>query len=186
LSIYGFNLILLPVNLAGAGSSIMQALTGAKGEFKRTPKVRNRTTAPLSFVLLPYAIVALAVYTVVHDYEVEHWTNLAFAAVNAVLGGYAIAAFIGVPNSLVDVWANVSTWLHKPARTTSAGSGDAGPGTLADWALVLHYGSPDPSAPGSLAGIAVAGMDASAPMRPGGRILEGDRDQIAAGGTRTL
>ncbi len=48
LRIYGFNLMLLPVNLAGTVSSMVQALTGAKGKFMRTPKVRNRTVARLS------------------------------------------------------------------------------------------------------------------------------------------
>jgi hypothetical protein len=98
-------------------------------------------------VLLPYAIVALALYTVVHDYEIHHWTNLAFAAVNAILGGYAILAFIGLPNSLVDIWANVATWLYKPARPSQEADAHGSP--LADgmpeWALVLHYGTPHPA-----------------------------------------
>ncbi len=45
LRVYGFNLLLLPVNLAGSLSSIAQGLTGAKGRFRRTPKVRDRTVA---------------------------------------------------------------------------------------------------------------------------------------------
>ena len=45
LRIYGFNLILLPVNLSGSFASILQLLTGEKSAFKRTPKVRDRTTA---------------------------------------------------------------------------------------------------------------------------------------------
>ncbi len=51
--IYGFNLLLLPVNLAGSISSIVQALTGAKGKFMRTPKVRNRTVPPSSTSSFP-------------------------------------------------------------------------------------------------------------------------------------
>ncbi len=47
LRIYGFNLILLPVNLAGVFKSIQQAVTGKKIPFARTPKVRDRTaTSP--------------------------------------------------------------------------------------------------------------------------------------------
>ena len=45
--IYGFNLILLPVNLAGAGASMLQAIIGGRPPFKRTPKVRSRTTPRL-------------------------------------------------------------------------------------------------------------------------------------------
>ena len=61
--IYGFNLLLLPVNLAGSLSSMVQALTGAKGKFMRTPKVRNRTVPAFIYVVLPYLLVAWSVYT---------------------------------------------------------------------------------------------------------------------------
>src|SRR5581483_10259791 len=37
--VYGFNLLLLPVNLAGVFNSLIQAVTGEKGAFGRTPKV---------------------------------------------------------------------------------------------------------------------------------------------------
>jgi cellulose synthase/poly-beta-1,6-N-acetylglucosamine synthase-like glycosyltransferase len=49
--IYAFNLLLLlPVNLSGALASIVQGLTGSKGRFRRTPKVRSRTTPGLIYV----------------------------------------------------------------------------------------------------------------------------------------
>ena len=41
----------------------MQALTGAKGKFIRTPKVRNRTVPAFLYVVLPYLLVAWSVYT---------------------------------------------------------------------------------------------------------------------------
>ncbi len=112
--IYGFNLLLLPVNLAGSGSSIVQALTGAKGKFKRTPKVRNRTIPALVYVVLPYLLVAFSAYTFKLAWEDGLWSNAVFAAVNGVLGAYAIVAFIGLRDSAVDVWANVVSWLYKP------------------------------------------------------------------------
>lgn len=46
----------------------------------------------------------------------------AFAAINAVLAGYAIIAFIGVHTSLVDIWVNVMSWLYKPQRYRPAPS----------------------------------------------------------------
>lgn len=46
--IYGFNLILLTVNLSGTSAPVLQLITGEKSLFKRTPKVRNRTTARCS------------------------------------------------------------------------------------------------------------------------------------------
>ena len=80
--IYGFNLLLLPVNLAGSLSSMVQALTGAKGKFMRTPKVRNRTVPAFIYVVLPYLLVAWSVYTFKVAYEHDLWSNAVFAAIN--------------------------------------------------------------------------------------------------------
>ncbi|MFT3864927.1 MAG: glycosyltransferase family 2 protein [Solirubrobacterales bacterium] len=146
--IYGFNLLLLPVNLAGSLSSIVQALTGAKGKFMRTPKVRNRTVPAFMYVVLPYLLVAWSVYTFKVAYEHDLWSNAVFAAINGVLGTYAIVAFIGVRDSLVDIWVNVTSWLYKPqgpkkmaARAPAAiQPTDDG---VANWELVLYLGHAD-------------------------------------------
>jgi cellulose synthase/poly-beta-1,6-N-acetylglucosamine synthase-like glycosyltransferase len=147
--IYGFNLVLLPVNLAGAGNSLMQWLTGEKVAFKRTPKVAERTTSPLLFVLLPYLLVGLSVYTVVADYQGGRWVNLIYAAINSVLATYAILAYVGLRNSLVDIWVNVLALLYKPEkaiRPQPAQPAGAPVGQLVpEWELVLHYGSADPA-----------------------------------------
>jgi Glycosyl transferase family group 2 len=152
LRIYGFNLILLPVNLAGTYHSIVQGLTGAKGQFRRTPKVRNRTTAGVLQILIPYAIVAGSAYVLVHDYQHHRWVNFAFAAINALLGGYAILAFIGLRNSIVDVWTNAVGWLRAPSRAQAPGRlpRRAAPakvpsGPVGDWRAVLHFGAADPA-----------------------------------------
>jgi cellulose synthase/poly-beta-1,6-N-acetylglucosamine synthase-like glycosyltransferase len=146
--IYGFNLLLLPVNLTGSISSIVQALTGAKGKFMRTPKVRNRTVPAFLYVVLPYLLVGWSVYTFKVAYEHHQWSNAVFATINAVLGAYAIVAFIGVRNSLVDIWVNVTSWLYKPqgpkkmaARAPAAlEPTDEG---VANWELVLYLGHAD-------------------------------------------
>ncbi|HSR99569.1 MAG TPA: glycosyltransferase family 2 protein, partial [Kofleriaceae bacterium] len=146
--IYGFNLLLLPVNLAGSLSSIVQALTSAKGKFIRTPKVRDRTVPAFVYVVLPYLLVAYSAYTFKLAWERDLWSNAAFAALNGVLGTYAIVAFIGIRNSLVDIWANIVSWLYKPqkfkptpARSAAAlaASGD----DVGDWAFVLYMGFAD-------------------------------------------
>jgi cellulose synthase/poly-beta-1,6-N-acetylglucosamine synthase-like glycosyltransferase len=146
LQIYGFNLLLLPVNLAGSLSSVVQAMTGSKGRFIRTPKVRNRTVPAFIFVLLPYVLVAFSAYTFDRAYRDHQWTSLAFAAINAVLGAYAIVAFIGIRDSLVDLWTNVVSWLYKPQRHKPAparrGPAPFEPG-LSNWELVLYMGFAD-------------------------------------------
>ncbi len=146
--IYGFNLLLLPVNLAGSISSIVQSLTGAKGKFMRTPKVRDRTVPAFVYVVLPYLLVAWSVYTFKVAWQNGLWSNTIFAAINGVLAAYAIVAFIGVRNSLVDIWTNVVSWLYKPRRPqpTAPRSGPRGldeVDEIAEWELVLYMGFAD-------------------------------------------
>ncbi len=149
LRIYGFNLLLLPVNLAGSISSIVQALTGSKGRFMRTPKVANRTSPAFIYVVMPYILVAFSAYTFVRAYHDHQWTSVLFAAVNAVLGTYAIIAFIGIRDSLVDIWVNVVSWLYKPQRYAPAPARrpaehhEGLDGDMADWELVLYLGFAD-------------------------------------------
>jgi cellulose synthase/poly-beta-1,6-N-acetylglucosamine synthase-like glycosyltransferase len=146
--IYGFNLLLLPVNLAGSLSSIVQALTGAKGKFMRTPKVRDRTVPAFVYVVLPYVLVGYSAYMVRLAWQHQLWSNAVFAALNAVLGSYAIVAFIGVRHSLVDIWANVKSWLYKPQTFTptparSAAVAGSTADEIADWEFVLYMGFAD-------------------------------------------
>ncbi|XVU25668.1 EAL domain-containing protein [Actinoplanes sp. CA-054009] len=151
LRIYGFNLILLPVNLSGSVASLLQLLTGEKSAFKRTPKVRDRTTAATSYLILPLALVALCVYTVMRDIQLHQWNNLVFAGLNLILSLYAMIAFVGLGNTVVDLWTHLRNWLIRPvapkkarkrkspkkaAATTAA---TRAPAAVGDWATVLHY-----------------------------------------------
>lgn len=120
LRIYGFNLILLPVNVAGVLASLLQGLIGFKPEFKRTPKMPSRTVASLSFVVLPWLFVAFCGAMAYRYYETEHWTNVALAVGNGLLALYAILAFIGIRNSIADVFHNLVSWLRKPAAKKQA------------------------------------------------------------------
>ncbi|MFF5288412.1 EAL domain-containing protein [Paractinoplanes globisporus] len=148
LRIYGFNLILLPVNLSGSFASILQLLTGEKSAFKRTPKVRNRTTAATAYLLLPIALIALCAWTAERDVRLHRWDNLVFAGLNLLLSVYAMVAFVGVGNTIVDFATHLRNWLFrpvKPKRATSpapAVTTVAAPtGAIGDWASVLHYRS---------------------------------------------
>jgi EAL domain-containing protein (putative c-di-GMP-specific phosphodiesterase class I)/cellulose synthase/poly-beta-1,6-N-acetylglucosamine synthase-like glycosyltransferase len=150
--IYGFNLVLLPVNLAGTGSSFAQVLTGEKSPFTRTPKVSNRTVAPLFFVIAPYLVVGLAGWTFYYAYERMRWENMVYAGLNVLLAGYAIVAFIGLRHSVGDVWAHLRDMLSKPApkpapsvRRRRASAPDPAVIARVDWRSVLQFGSTDPS-----------------------------------------
>jgi chitinase len=116
LRIYGFNLVLLPVNLAGTISSVVQGITASKAPFARTPKVRNRTVVPAFFVIAPYLLIALAGFTFYVGYRHDRVENMAYAALNVILACYAVKAFIGLRNSVVDVWIHGTSVLYKPRR----------------------------------------------------------------------
>ncbi|MGR0159178.1 glycosyltransferase family 2 protein [Paenarthrobacter nitroguajacolicus] len=140
--IYGFNLILLPVNLAGVLKSLQQGLTGDKIPFVRTPKVKDRTAAPAIYVLIPYAIVAFSVLTVWRDAQQGNWGNVAFASLNAVLAMMCIQSYIGLWNSVVDVVLGAVNWLYVTPKPKVK------PGSLVvpksaeevDWASILYHG----------------------------------------------
>lgn len=159
--IYGFNLILLAVNLSGSFASALQLVTGEKSAFKRTPKVRDRTTARAYYIIAPFLLVALSVYTIGLDIALHRWENLVYAVLNASLAFYAIVAFVGLWNCVVDLWLQLRGWLYRPvpapkvpaeATTDAADPADgadapvavgAGSPTVSDWASVLYYGTTD-------------------------------------------
>ena len=144
--IYGFNLILLPVNLAGTVSSLVQGITASKATFARTPKVHDRTVVPPFFVFAPYLLIGVAAFTFYSAYRHLHVENMVYAAVNLILAAYATVAFIGLRNSIVDGWIHLTSLLYKPVRPRRrrvllrARSTTPEPAP-ADWRTVLQVGS---------------------------------------------
>jgi len=148
LRIYGFNLVLLGVNLAGTLSSIVQGITASKSAFARTPKVRNRTVVPLFLLLAPYLLIALASYTFYRAYVHNLTENMFYAALNVVLACYAVKAFIGLRNSLVDLWIHGTSLLFKPAerrrRLLTLWKRPVEEPQPTDWRTVLQAGYAEP------------------------------------------
>lgn len=138
--IYGFNLVLLPVNLAGVLKSVQQAFTGEKIPFVRTPKVRNRTAAPGWYVLVPFLIVGFSILTAWRDYHNDNWGNFAFALFNAVLAIGAIRAYIGLRAAMVDMGLGVLNWLYVDKRTTPTEPTPPSIDGPVDWSTILYYG----------------------------------------------
>ena len=149
LRVYGFNLVLLPVNLSGVTNSVVQSLTGDKSVFGRTPKVRDRTIPNFLFILTPYLVVALAAYTGVRDYNGRRWDNMVYAGLNTLLAAYAIVAFIGVRYSLIDAWVHIKASMYKtvkqPVVAVRSPSAIIAERPAVDWASVLHFGGPEAS-----------------------------------------
>lgn len=146
LRIYGFNLILLPVNLAGVLKSMQQSLSGKKIAFARTPKVKNRTVSPMLYVLAPLFIVAFSAFTLYRDYSAENWGNAAFAAFNAVVSLWAILAYIGIGNTIRDIWVGLTDWMYvevKPKHQAETADQEE----PIDWRAVLYHGDAKQSVP---------------------------------------
>ncbi|KQV04940.1 glycosyltransferase family 2 protein [Leifsonia sp. Root112D2] len=139
--IYGFNLILLPVQLAGVLKSLQQAVTGKKIPFARTPKVRNRTASPVLYVVFPVLIIAFSLFTLWRDILAANWGNAAFAGLNAVLATWAFFAYIGVGAFFVDIWVGMTGWLFvENTKAKTAEAGDPQTASL-DWRAVLYHGN---------------------------------------------
>jgi len=154
IQIYGFNLILLPVNIAGVLKSMQQALTTKKIPFARTPKIKNRTQAELMFVLSPIFIVGFSLFILWRNIEDQNWGNAAFAGFNAFAATWAIIAYIGLGNLIVDIWSGLTNMLYveiHPKKQTNKSVADA----AFDWQGILYHGE----------------MSGAAPVNPTGAIL---------------
>lgn len=137
--IYGFNLILLPVNLAGVLKSLEQALTGKKIPFARTPKVKNRTSASLLFVITPVLIVGFSIFTIWRNVQGGNWANASFAGFNAFVSLWAIVAYIGVGGLFMDIWLGLTSWLYVPYKPKTTKETTTSTSEL-DWKSVLYHG----------------------------------------------
>lgn len=144
--IYGFNLMLLPVNLAGVIKSLEQAVTAKKIPFARTPKVKNRTAAALPFIITPLLIVAFSLFILWRNIEVQNWGDAAFAGFNAFATTWAIFAYIGIDNLFVDLWYGMTNWLYIEVIPQSVKKQKETIPAL-DWKAVLYHGEAQGSVP---------------------------------------
>lgn len=115
-------------------------------------------------MLAAYLIAAYCFYTLANDIRTQNWTNAAFAAFNGTLTCYAIVAFIGVRNSIVDVVLGTVAWVRVPARVrgprTPVEVAPADP----EWESVLYFG-PDHQAGAPQGASSIAVTAAPAPRR---------------------
>lgn len=171
--IYGFNLILLPVNLAGVLKSIQQSLTGKKIPFARTPKVKNRTASPLLYVVAPLAMVAFSLFTLWRDWNAQNWGNAAFAAFNATLAIWAIISYIGIGATIVDIWLGLTKPLYVEKGKKRSAEAPAPATESIDWRSVLYHGHSGGEVP-HLERAAAAGSTGAAGAAVSGDSVVGD------------
>jgi cellulose synthase (UDP-forming) len=132
--LYGLNIMLLPVNTAGAARSIGQAIGGQKSAFARTPKVKKRTVTPLLFVTFPFIISVWSSVTLVNDLAAHRYLHAGFSGVNAAITLYVMLSMHGLLATTSDVAHDIHEWLLRPVRR----SGEQA--RVADWVTVLYHG----------------------------------------------
>ena len=82
-----------------------------------------------------------SLFTLYRDYLEQNWGNAAFALFNAVLATWAILAYIGIINSIVDVWIGATGWLFVEKLPKGARLPQAQDTSKLDWRAVLYNGS---------------------------------------------
>ncbi|BAJ75069.1 glycosyltransferase, probably [Microbacterium testaceum StLB037] len=135
-AIYGLNLLLLPVNLAGSAASLVQVLSGRRARFARTPKVSTRTRVPALYLIAPLVIAGIAAAVAVRSVFAQAWGTTVFAAFTALAIAWAIARLIGIRYTVSDLWFAWLDWIWvappAPAPTPDL--------ARARWAAVLDDG----------------------------------------------
>ncbi len=135
-AIYGLNLLLLPVNLAGSAASLVQVLSGRRARFARTPKVATRTRVPALYLIAPLAILAIAAAVAVRSVFAQAWGTTLFAAFTALAILWAIARLIGIRHTVSDLWFAWLDWIW----VAPADPAPAPELVRARWAAVLDDG----------------------------------------------
>jgi cellulose synthase (UDP-forming) len=114
---YSLFLLLLPVVLAGVKNSIHQIIFGRKAEFGRTPKIDQRTAAPVSSIAAIVALFAWSVYIARGDLDRADGFHALFASSNALAIGYGIVAMVG----LRAIYEDIVGAAARTAETLASG-----------------------------------------------------------------
>lgn len=139
-SIYGFNLLLLPVNIIGTVESIVQMIGGHKLAFARTPKVADRTPAPLFLLWVVATFFVWSVWTLRNDVIDQDYLHMIFTVANLVMLSMGSVVFIGLANFFSDIFHNLKNFVYVPLRSAEPIQQD----DLPDWASILYVGSSVP------------------------------------------
>ena len=125
--VYALNLLLIPVHLTGAVTSVRQALAGTKIPFRRTPKVSGRTRTSGMDLALQLVMVGMSAALGIYYASQTRWISGTFALVNAALLLYGIKQFIGFAEFRQDLW------LSAQERFKSAALSEV-PTRMQEWA----------------------------------------------------
>ena len=113
--VYALNLLLIPVHLTGAVTSVRQALAGTKIPFRRTPKVSGRTRTSGLDLVLQLALMGTSAVLGLYYLSQMRWISGVFALLNAALLLYGIKQFIGFAEMREDLGVSVQQRMKGPA-----------------------------------------------------------------------
>lgn len=102
--VYALNVLLIPVNLGGVFKSLQQAVSGKHIPFARTPKVADRTPVHAPYAIAAFALMVQWAFGAAWGIRQGFASHAFFAAVNALVLGYAVHAFIGFRHAIRDVF----------------------------------------------------------------------------------
>ncbi len=111
----GLNFALVMVNLAGALKSIQQGVTGQKIPFARTPKVRDRTSAPALYVGTAYLAGPYLLLVSWVAAQLGRWPVSVVATTTALIAIIAAMAFVPPRSAWEDVRAARASRLGRGA-----------------------------------------------------------------------
>lgn len=94
--VYVMNLFLIPVNICGVLKSLEQAKTGKKIPFKRTPKILQKTGAPIFYVIIECVFVVYIGGSFFLDCARGLWMHALFSFTTAGCFLYAVLHFVGI------------------------------------------------------------------------------------------
>lgn len=104
LRLFSFNLMLLPINMAGVFGSIVQIISGKKSPFKRTPKVSSRTPVAPIYYFMQYGLFFVLCYRTIIALNNQDWSLAIAMFLNSLGFAYAIIYFIGIKNTFEDLF----------------------------------------------------------------------------------
>jgi cellulose synthase/poly-beta-1,6-N-acetylglucosamine synthase-like glycosyltransferase len=113
--IYALNLLLIPIHLRGALSSVAQAVTGKKIPFQRTPKVSGRTRTSGTDLMMQLGMVGMSVVLGLSNDPQTRLISATFSLANAAILLYGIKHFIGFSELKRDLLLSAKETAIGPA-----------------------------------------------------------------------
>ena len=112
--VYALNLLLIPIHLTGAATSVRQALAGTKIPFRRTPKISGRTRTSGVDLALQLGMVGMSAALGLYYGSQMRWISGGFALANAALLLYGIKHFIGFAELKQDLLMSAKETVSGP------------------------------------------------------------------------